>query len=73
MRKFLATLLLLASFVSIADAGIIARPTKTTGGTSFTDATIPHASDFNGDADTIYVYKTRCSRSCYLNISRELC
>lgn len=54
MRKLIAALLLLASCASIADAGIISRPTKTTGGTSFNDGTIPHASDFNGDADTVY-------------------
>lgn len=53
-NKLLATLLLLITFVGLATAGIIARPTKTTGGTSYSDGTIPHASDYNGDADTIY-------------------
>jgi len=54
VKKLIATLLLLASITAIADAAIITRPTKTTGGTSYNDGTIPHASDFNGDADTVY-------------------
>jgi len=54
VKKLIATLLLLASITGIADAAIITRPTKTTGGTSYNDGTIPHASDFNGDADTVY-------------------
>lgn len=53
-NKLLATLLLVLTFMGIASAGIITRPTKTTGGTSYSDGTIPHASDFNGDIDTVY-------------------
>ena len=53
-NKLLATLLLVLTFMGTASAGVITRPIKTTGGTSYTDGTIPHASDFNGDIDTVY-------------------
>lgn len=54
MNKLIATLLLVLTCAGLAYSGIVARPTKTTGGTSYTDGTVPHASDFNGDFDTIY-------------------
>lgn len=34
--------------------GTITRPTKSVGGTSHVDGTIPTASDWNGDVDTVY-------------------
>jgi microcystin-dependent protein len=37
-----------------AHAGTINRPAKSFGGTSFINNVVPQASDFNGDADTIY-------------------
>jgi hypothetical protein len=53
-NKILATLLLVLTIVGVAYSGIITRPTKTTGGTSYADGTVPHASDLNGDIDTVY-------------------
>lgn len=55
MNKLITTLLLVLTCAGLAYSGIVSRPTKTTGGTSYTDGTVPHASDFNGDFDTIYV------------------
>jgi len=34
--------------------GTITRPTKSVGGTSHIDGTVPNAADFNGDIDTVY-------------------
>lgn len=39
---------------NVCEAGTIARPSKSFGGTSFVNGVVPQASDFNGDSDTIY-------------------
>lgn len=54
MRKVLLTLALLLLTASVVEAGIITRPTKTFGGTTFINAVVADASDFNGDIDTAY-------------------
>lgn len=47
-------LVLCLFWVSLADAGTIARPTKSFGGTTYINGVVPQASDFNGDFSTIY-------------------
>jgi microcystin-dependent protein len=54
ITRVVASCLMLVLGASLVDAGTIARPTKTFGGTSFINGVIPQASDFNGDLDTIY-------------------
>lgn len=52
--QLLLWVLLLVFGVQSADAGLITRPTKSNGQTSFTNGMVPQDSDLNGDPDTIY-------------------
>ncbi len=52
--RLLVCLLSLFLFSETVMAGLITRPTKTNGQTSFTNGMVPQDSDLNGDPNTIY-------------------